>query len=145
MKIELQIDEKNIERKVIIQAPEMDNEIKNILDKISPKKETIKVSLDDDMYIIKEDEIESVYTENGKVFLRTQNKVFASKKRLYEFEEILSKDKFVRISNSEIVNFDEVKNFNTKFFNTICINFYSGHQTFVSKRYVKKIKEFLDL
>ena len=80
-----------------------------------------------------------------EVFIKTSDNEYTSKQRLYELESILPNKDFVRISNSEIVNFDEVKNFNTKFFNTICINFYSGHQTFVSKRYVKKIKEFLDL
>ena len=145
MKVELQIDEKYQEKKIIIQANEMDDEIKEILDKFSQKKEPVKVSLDDDTYILKEDEIESIYTENGKVCVRTKDKIYYSKKRLYEFEEILSKDKFLRISNSEIVNFDEVRNFNTKFINTICINFYSGYQTYVSRRYIKKIKEFLDI
>ncbi len=145
MKVELQIDEKYQEKKIIIQANEMDDEIKEILDRFSQKKEPVKVSLDDDTYILKEDEIESIYTENGKVCVRTKDKIYYSKKRLYEFEQILSKDKFLRISNSEIVNFDEVRNFNTKFINTICINFYSGYQTYVSRRYIKKIKEFLDI
>lgn len=145
MKIELQIDENFEEKKVIIQAKEMDKEIKELLEKISPKKETLKLFLDDDTYIIKEEQIESIYSETGKVYVRTKEKTYLSKKRLYEYEEILSKDKFVRISNSEIVNFDEVKNFNTKFLNTICINFYSGQQTYVSRRYIKKIKEFLNL
>ena len=145
MKVELQIDESYKEKRIVIQSNVMDEEIKNILEKINPKKDLIKVSLDDDTYLIKEDEIESVYTENSKVFVRTKEKVFVSRKRLYEFEEILSKDKFARISNSEIVNFDEVKNFNTNFLNTICINFYSGNKAYVSRRYVKKIKEFLDL
>ncbi|MBP3597642.1 MAG: LytTR family transcriptional regulator [Clostridia bacterium] len=145
MKIELQIDEKYNERKIIIQAKEIDEEIKAILEKISPKKESLKVSLDDDTYILKEDEIESVYTENGKVYVKTATKTYLSKKRLYEYEKILSKDKFIRISNSEIVNFNEVRNFNTKFLNTICINFYSGYQTYVSRRYIKKIKEFLNI
>ena len=141
----MQIDEKYQEKKIIIQANEMDDEIKEILDRFSQKKEPVKVSLDDDTYILKEDEIESIYTENGKVCVRTKDKIYYSKKRLYEFEQILSKDKFLRISNSEIVNFDEVRNFNTKFINTICINFYSGYQTYVSRRYIKKIKEFLDI
>lgn len=148
MKIELQIDEAYKDKKVIIQAPEIDNEIKELVEflkKTSQKKESIKVYLDDETYILKEDEIESVYAENGKVYVKTKEKTYLSKKRLYEYEEILSKEKFVRISNSEIVNFDEVRNFNTKLLNTICINFYSGYQTYVSRRYIKKIKEFLSL
>ena len=37
MKVELQIDEKYDEKRIIIQANEIDDEIKAILDKIKPK------------------------------------------------------------------------------------------------------------
>ena len=58
---------------------------------------------------------------------------------------MISKEKFLRISNSEIINFDKVKKINTKLLGTICINFKSGYQTYASRRYIKKIKEFLNI
>lgn len=145
MKVELQINENYQEKKIIIQANEIDDEIKEIMEKISQKRKLHKVFLDDEIYMVREDDIESIYTQNGKVYIRAKDKIYLSKKRLYEFEEILSKNKFLRISNSEIVNFDKIKNFNLQFINTISINFYSGYQTYVSRRYIKKIKEFLKM
>ena len=125
MKVEIQIDNNLEENKVIIQAKEMNEEISELMKKLSNQKEKITVYLDEETYFLKEDDIESVFASDGKVFIKTENQEFQSKNRLYEIEEILSKNKFIRISNSEIVNFEKVKNINTKLSGTIVINFFS--------------------
>ena len=125
MKVEVQIDNSLEENKVIIQAKEMSEEISSLINKLSNQKEKITVYLGEETYFLKEDDIESVYANDGKVIVRTKTQEFQSKSRLYEIEEILSKKNFIRISNSEIVNFDKVKNINTKITGTIVINFFS--------------------
>ena len=67
------------------------------------------------------------------------------KARLYELEERLAKKNFIRISNSEIVNFSKIKNFDLSLAGTITIIFKDGSKTYVSRRYVKKIKQFLGI
>ena len=114
MKVEIQIDNNLEENKIIIQAKEMNEEISEIMKKLSNQKEKITVFLNEETYFIKEDEIESVFSSDGKVFIKTEKQEFQSKSRLYELEQILSKNKFIRISNSEIVNFEKVQNINTK-------------------------------
>ena len=97
------------------------------------------------IFILDENKIATIYSENKKVFIRYENgEIFETKKRIYEFEENLS-DKFIRISNSEIVNFDKVQSLDFKIFGTIILNFYTEHKTYVSRRYVKKIKEYLKI
>jgi len=136
---------KNKESKIIIQANEMNDEIADVIKKLSSKKEKITVYFNEETFFLNEDDIESIFSTEGKVFIRTKDKEYQTKKRLYEFEEIVSSESFIRISNSEIVNFDKVKSINTKLFGTIVINFYSGYQTYSSRRYINKIKEFLKL
>lgn len=145
MKIEIQVDEQIEETKVVIYAKQMNSEINEIMKKLSKTKEAIKVYKDDETYFLKEDDIESIYTENSKVYIKCEKDIYQSKNRLYELEEMISKEKFLRISNSEIINFDKVKKINTKLLGTICINFKSGYQTYASRRYIKKIKEFLNI
>ena len=125
MKVEIQIDNNLTENKVIIQAKEMNSEISELIRKISNQKEKITVFLGEETYFIKEDDIESVFASDGKVFVKTEKQDFQSKSRLYELENVLSSKNFIRISNSEIVNFDKVKNINTKLTGTIVINFFS--------------------
>ena len=125
MKVEVQIDDNFKENKVIIQAKKMNDEISELMKKLSNQKDKITVFLGEDTYFIKEDEIETVFSNDGKVFIQTEKQKFQSKSRLYELEQLLSEDKFIRISNSEIVNFEKVQNINTKLTGTIIINFFS--------------------
>ena len=65
---------------------------------------------EDTMYLIDLDKVETIYASNAKVLVRTaDNQIYTSKQKLYQLEEILSSTSFVRISNSEIVNFDKVE------------------------------------
>lgn len=52
---------------------------------------------------------------------------------------------FVRISNSEIINLKKVKNFDLSFVGTISVEMANGTTTYVSRRYVAKIKKLLGL
>ena len=64
--------------------------------------------------------------------------------RLYELEERLD-NRFVRISNSEIVNLKKVKSLDLSFVGTICMELSNGEVSYVSRRYVSKMKKILGL
>jgi DNA-binding LytR/AlgR family response regulator len=86
-----------------------------------------------------------IYTEDGKVFARTENDLYLLRLRLYELEERLDSTIFVRISNSEIVNLKKVKSLDLSFVGTICMELSNGEVSYVSRRYVSKIKKLLGL
>ena len=58
---------------------------------------------------------------------------------------LLDKKMFVRISNSEIVNFNKVENIDFKIVGTLILNFKSGNKAYASRIYIPKIKEFLEI
>ena len=58
---------------------------------------------------------------------------------------MLNKKSFIRISNSEIINFDKVENIDFKILGTLIINFKSGNKAYASRRYIPKLKEFLGM
>ena len=64
---------------------------------------------------------------------------------MFELEELLSDTSFVRISNSEIVNFNKVDCLDVQGRITIVLKFKSGEITYVSRRYIRKIKEYLNI
>ena len=146
MKIEFDIDEKYREKKIVICTNKITEEIQELVNKIENKKNSkIYGYKNDKIFILEENKIETIYSENKKVFIRYENgDIYESKKRVYELENNLP-NKFVRISNSEIVNFDKVQNLDFKIVGTIILNFYTGKYTYVSRRYVKKIKEYLEI
>ena len=146
MNIELKVDEKIKENKIIIQVNEVTDEVTKVFELIKQLNENkIKVSLEDEDFFVTNKDIESVYSEDKKVFVKTEEKIYRAKQRLYEFEAILPKSSFIRISNSEIINLDKVESINTKILGTIKITFYSGYVTYSSRRYIPQIKEALNI
>ena len=147
MKIEFEIDKNTDETKVVIYAKQMNEEVKNIMNKLENNNnpESIMGLLDDMNYILDLKDIESFFTEDSKVFARKDSKKYRIKKRIYELEDFLSNTTFVRISNSEIVNFNKVDSLDIQGRITIILKFTSGEVTYVSRRYISKIKKYLNI
>lgn len=146
MKLEFDINEKYQEDKIIICTNKITYELQEFVNKLNNEKNNkIYGYKNDKIFILEENKIETIYSENKKVFIRYENgNIYETKKRIYELENNLP-NKFVRISNSEIVNFDKVQNLDFKIVGTIILNFYTDRYTYVSRRYVKKIREYLEI
>lgn len=144
MKIEVQLDENCTETKVIVVAANMSEEVQNLLRKLSAEESGVLSGFRGDrLEIVPEDKIFSVYSEQGKVRAKTEKGEYLLRLRMYELEERLDKKYFVRISNAEIVNLRKVRSFDLSFSGTICISFIDGTTSYVSRRYVGKIKKVL--
>lgn len=146
MDIEVKIDENYTTPKIVIYTNKINKELSHIIDGISNiNHKKLKVYKDEKMYILNQSEIETIYSENGKIYIRCNQELYTTKNRLYELESLLDKKIFLRISNSEIVNFNEVKNIDFKIIGTMILNFKSGNKAYASRRYIPKIKEFLEI
>lgn len=71
--------------------------------------------------------------------------IYTVRLRLYELEERLDRRTFVRVSHSEIVNWKRVTALDLSLSGTIRVTLEGGVVTYVSRRYVKKIKEVLGI
>lgn len=94
-------------------------------------------------------EVEDVlrfYGEDKEVRAQTRSgDVYTVRLRLYELEERLDRRTFVRVSHSEIVNWKRVTALDLSLSGTIRVSLEGGVTTYVSRRYVKKIKEVLGI
>lgn len=146
MQIEIKIDDSCTEPKILILTDSMTDEINNIIKKISDEPHQILSGMKGDkLEILEEDHLIRIYANSGKVFAVTEGGEYILRFRLYELEDRLDKNKFVRISNSEIINLKKIKNFDLSFTGTICVKFLNGTSTYVSRRYVSKIKKILGI
>ena len=93
----------------------------------------------------KKPEIHICSDRDDHVYLLTEKRQYRLRERLYELEEILDSDSFVRISNSEIVNVKKIIRLDTSITGTIRMYMKGDTQTFVSRRYVSRIKKTLKL
>ena len=89
-------------------------------------------------------EIVRIYSESKKVYVRTKEDTFEVRDRLYVLEESLGDRGFVRISNSEIVNISQIGKLDMSYIGTIKMFMKNGDETFVSRRYVSRIKAVLN-
>ena len=144
MQVEVKIDSSVTEPKIIVLTNKMDDEVNAILQKLSEETPQMIAGFQDNMLrILEQSEIYRVYAGSGKVFAVTEQGEYVLRLRLYELEDRLDKKSFVRISNSEIINLKKAKNFDLSFSGTICVELLNGTVTYVSRRYVSKIKQVL--
>lgn len=146
MQVEVRIDDACSEPKVIILTAQMTEEINHLVQKLSENNpQIISGSKNGRIEILEQNDLFKIYAGNGKVFATTDNGEYLLRLRLYEIEERLNPSQFVRISNSEIINLKKVKNFDLSFTGTICVELMNGTTTYVSRRYVQKVKKILGM
>lgn len=146
MRVEIKLDGSYIEPKIIIMTAAVTEEVSVALGKLSENNmQIISGSKDGKIEVIEQENLIRVYANSGKVFAVTDKGEYTVRFRLYEIEALLNTDRFVRISNSEIINLKKVKNFDLGFTGTICVELINGTKTFVSRRYVSKIKKILGI
>ncbi len=97
----------------------------------------------DQVELISQRDIIRVYTEQRKVFIRTEHGVFLSKQTLSALENDLNGERFIRVSQSEIINLYKVKSFDVTMAGTIGIQFDDGTKTWASRSRVKAIRELI--
>ncbi len=146
MQVEIKIDEKCTEPKIIIVTDRMTDEINELVKRISEQTPLFLVGFkNSEATILHPDNIIHIYAANQKVYAVTDGGNYTVRLRLYEIEERLYPLGFVRISGSEIINLKKVKGFDLGFSGTICVNFQNGSTAYVSRRYVAKIKRVLGI
>ena len=146
MKIEIKIDEGCAEPKIIVVTNKVTDEINEIVKRLSGEQSQVTAGFRDEQVIVLEpNQIVRIYASNGKVYAEAENGTYLLRLGLYEMEQRLANQSFVRISNSEIINLKKVRGFDLSFAGTICVALLNGTVTYVSRRYVAKIKQLLGI
>ena len=146
MKVEVKLDPNYTETKIEIYTREINEDISNLLKQLEVKEENRIIGWKDEkIYVLELKDIETIYSNQGKVYIRADNNEYISKNKLYELEEIIKASFFIRISNSEIINFNKIESLDASITGTIKLNFKSGYVTYASRRNIKKIKEYLKI
>lgn len=146
MKLRLDIDQQYAEEQIIIEAPTLSPRVQKVKDFVQSldQKETLKGKFQDQVFLIEIQKIQRIYIENRKVLAETGNRTYALDIRLYQAVEILPAS-FIQISQSEIVNIDAISHLKLTSNGLIEIYLKNDSFTYSSRRYLKAIKEKLEL
>lgn len=145
--IDIQINAQFTRPKVIIQAPELSPDVQAVIDHLRQEEDQPYLMgwIDEKLVYLDEAEIIRIYAQEGKVLCQTTSQTYVLKIKLYELEHALKDSKIIRISNSEFVNLKQVSHFDLSFSGTIRIHLKNKEMTFVSRRYVTKVKDKLGI
>ena len=142
MKVEIRI-EPDAEEKIVIIANRLTEEIEQLaarLGEAPPDK--IAAYSERGVELVPVEQALRIYSENQQILIETlDGHRYALRGRLYEYESQLAARRFIRISNSEIVNGEMITGMDFSFSGTICLFLKGNVKTFVSRRYVSKIKK----
>lgn len=145
MKIDVALDPALSELLVRILAPGETPELAELLRRLEEPRRLTGFR-DGAAVPLEPEDILRFYGEDKEVRAQTAaGEIYTVRLRLYELEERLDRRVFLRVSHSEIVNWKRVTGLDLSLSGTIRVTLDGGVTTYVSRRYVKKIKEVLGI
>ena len=147
MKVEVRIDPALKRPKVVIYAPAATAEVNELARRLAGEgtAPTFTVFRGSEALILPLGDILRFFADGKGVSCQTAGGVYAVRQRLYELEEELEGTRFVRVSHSEMVNLNKVTALDLSLTGTIKLTLEGDVAVYVSRRYVKKIKQVLGL
>ncbi len=146
MNIEVELDPALRELLVKILAPGETEELAALLARLEGEPPALLGFREGGAVPLDPAELLRFYGEDKEVRAQTLNgEIYTVRQRLYELEERLDRRTFLRLSHSEIVNWKRVTALDLSLTGTIRVTLEGGVTTYVSRRYVKKIKEVLGI
>ena len=146
MEVEIRTEPGRQEPKIVILAGEESEELRRLADSLSRLAlGPIPVGRGEEKLLLPQGDFLRFYADGKGVSAQTAGESYTVPLRLYELEERLDAARFVRISNGEIVNLERVPAVDLSLSGTICMTLDGTVKAYVSRRYMKKIKETLHL
>lgn len=133
------------EDQIIIRCRQMSKELLQFIDNLKTQKPTI-IGLDgSDIHRLDPDEIYYFEAVDNKVFIYCREKVFESKYKLYEIEELFDGSDFLRVSKSVILNMQRIAFLSPAFSGRLEASLDNNEKVIISRQYVPDLKKKLML
>ncbi|MGG2053872.1 LytTR family DNA-binding domain-containing protein [Lysinibacillus pakistanensis] len=145
MKIHLTINSALEENEIHIHAKEYNEQIERLMKQLQTSQTTmIDGYIQQEIHMLKISDIFSIYAEDAKVFLQTEEQEFESKRKLYELEAQFAKD-FARVSKSTLVNIHKIASIQMGKLGATELILENDVTVHVSRKYLKELKRHLGI
>jgi DNA-binding LytR/AlgR family response regulator len=146
MKVVIEVDEGLAEECIVIKCQRLDDRVVKLQSLLSEQLNSdieLLLCKNEKEYYIPAEQILFFETENKQVFAHTKTDMYETDYKLYELEEMLTKD-FMRISKSAIVNLKHIFSISKNITSSSVIEFNDSHKkVYVSRNYYKALVEQL--
>ncbi len=134
-----------IEIKITADKPSKElSSIINTIQNISEKINLITAKRENNVYVLNVNDIEKFYSKEKNTYCFYNNQEYKIKKRLYELENLLDSNLFLRISNSCIINIEKIDCFDMGIVGNTVVKFKDGTFENVSKRKLSTVIQYLN-
>ncbi|MBE6753722.1 MAG: LytTR family transcriptional regulator [Ruminococcaceae bacterium] len=134
---------KNQPEQMDIHCHEVTDEIREIVTFVKTRQGQLSGTLEGRQYEIPLPDICYIEAVDNKVFIYTRERVYETKQRLYELEEILREKHFLRVSKSLLLNLLKVRSINPALNGRFKAVLQSGEDVIISRKYVPAQKTAL--
>lgn len=143
MRIEIKKIQQNEKEYLEIGCHKVDDRINEIVQFVKLRQGSVDAYKDEKQYQILIADILYVEAVDDRCFIYLEKECYESRKRLYEFEELLPMRQFARISKAVIVNLMKVQFIKPALNGRFLCQLKNGEQVIVSRKYVPEMKEKL--
>lgn len=143
MKIEIDIDEKYADTKVVIQTPSLTPDVEKLVSLMRTVNSQIAVKNEEETILLDITQILYIEAMERMSFVYTKDAVYQSDLKLYEFENLLTEQDFIRISKQAIINLRKVKSLKTDINRKIRVTLLNDEQIIVSRTYSDELRKRL--
>jgi DNA-binding LytR/AlgR family response regulator len=120
-----------------------DGRVQDIVRFVKARQGSIDAVREEKHYQLPITDIYYIEAVDDKTFIYLKSDCFEAKKRLYEFEELLSDRKFVRISKSVIINLMKISSIKPAMNGRFMCILKNDEKVIVSRKYVSDLKQIL--
>ena len=128
---------------VEIHCHKISDEVKEIVAFVKSRQGQLTGVIDDRQFEIALGDIFYIEAVDNKVFIYTQSKVYETKQKLYELEDVLKEKKFLRISKSTLLNLMKISSIKPALNGRFTAVLYSDEEIVISRKYVPEFKKAL--
>lgn len=143
MKIEIDIDEKYKELAVDIKAPKLTKDIEKMISLMRMIDMQLAVKKENEIILLEANQILYIEAVDRKTFVYTEDDFYEIDLRLYEVEQQLTNQGFVRISKTHILNLKKIQSLKADINHKIRVTMINGEQIIVSRNYAEELRKRL--
>ena len=133
-----------LERELVdIRCYEETDSVREIADFVRSRQGQLSGMLEGRQYAIAVSEIMYIESVDNRTFIYTDSKVYESKQRIYELEDILKPKHFLRISKASLVNLMKIASVKPALGGRFSAVLSNGEEIIISRKYVADLKKTL--
>lgn len=144
MRVNVELSREYTPPYAVIYADAVTDEIQNAIDHLSTSEKPLLARHEDQMVVIKPDEVYMIRVEGGDTVIYTEKEKYYSRRRLYEIYEQLGAG-FLQISKQTIIRLSCIKSVEAGFNGTLLLKLKNGISDYVSRKYLPEFKTYLGL